>query len=127
MTTKKLTIEEKREKIRSNYETIEVLRAKLNEATARERTGMTRAAYIKMIFDVTKKVAKQNDELARAKQDTRKLQRDISNLTSRLERNFSLVEKTILKVRSSVKYTYTMLVRFGFVLRLFVATHHVAR
>lgn len=100
MTDKNLNIEEKRDKIRSNYETIEVLRAKLNEAAMRERTGMTRAAYIKMIFDVTKKVDKQNDELRRAKQDTRKLQRDISNSTSRLERNFSLVEATILKVGS---------------------------
>lgn len=100
--SQRLNIDEKRNKIKSNYETIEVLRAKLNEATLRDRTGMTRAAYIKMIFDVTKKVDRQNGELCRAKQDTRRLQRDISNLSNRLDRNFSLIETTILKVSSQL-------------------------
>lgn len=95
-----LSIEEKRAKIKSNYETIEVLRSRLKASQERERVGMTRAAYIKMIFDVTRKVDKQNDELSKAIMDTRYLQRDISNLCGRLDRSFKLVEETILRVGS---------------------------
>lgn len=90
--------DEKKRKIASNYETINVLKDKLNESKRKERIGMTRAAYIKMIFDVTEKVDKQNDELNKVILDTRRLQRDVNNLSGRLERSFTLVENTILKV-----------------------------
>lgn len=93
-----MSIEDKRLKIASNYETIQVLRSRLEKNHERERFGMTRAAYIKMIFDVTRKVDKQNDELSKAIIDTRFLQRDISNVCGRLERSFKLVEEAILKV-----------------------------
>lgn len=93
-----LTVEEKRAKIKTNYETIEVLKNRLEDKKRKERIGMTRAAYIKMIFDVTKKFDKQNDELSKAILETRRLQRDISNLSGRLERSFTLVESTLLKV-----------------------------
>lgn len=93
-----LSIEEKRAKIRLNYDTIEVLKSRLEKSQERERVGMTRAAYVRMIFDVTKKVDKQNKELTKAILETRYLQRDISNLNGRLERSFKLVEDTILNV-----------------------------
>lgn len=94
----KLSISEKQKKIASNYDTIEILKGKLEESRAKQKIGMTRAAYIKMIFDVTNKVNKQNDDLSKIILETRRLQRDISNLSGRLERSFSLVEDTILKV-----------------------------
>lgn len=93
-----MSIEEKRSKIKANYETIEVLRARLAESQKRKNSGMTRAAYIKMIFDATKKVDRQNGELAKAVLDTRQLQKDIRSLYVRIERSFKLVEETILKV-----------------------------
>lgn len=92
------SIEEKRARISSNYETIEVLRNRLAESQSRERTGMTRAAYIKMIFDATKKVDKQNTELAKAVLETRQLQREIRSLCGQLDRRFKQVEQTILTV-----------------------------
>lgn len=93
-----LGVEEKRRKIESNYETVEVLRSRLEDSKGRQRAGMTRAAYMKMILDVTKKVDRQNEELAKAVAETRRLQRDISHLDGRLERSFRLVEGTILRV-----------------------------
>lgn len=93
-----LSVEDKRNKIKSNYETIEVLKNRLDDKRKREKIGMTRSAYIKMIFDVTRKFDKQNDELSKAILETRRLQRDISNLSGRLDRSFTLVEDTILKV-----------------------------
>ena len=93
-----MSIEDKRAKVKSNYDTIEALRFRLDEIKKQERVGMTRAAYIKMIFDVTKKVDTQNDELSKAILDTRRLQRDISSLEGRLERSLKLVEEAILKV-----------------------------
>jgi chromosome segregation ATPase len=92
------SVEEKRAKIKSNYETIEVLRSRLEESQNRERAGMTRAAYIKMIFDATRKVDKQNTELARAVLETRQLQRDIRSLSGQLERSFKQVEEAFLRV-----------------------------
>lgn len=92
------SIEEKRAKIKSNYEIIEVLRQRLEKIQERERVGMTRAAYVKMIFDVTKKVDKQNEELTKAVLETRYLQRSINNLCGRLDRTFKLVENVIPKV-----------------------------
>jgi len=97
--SRSLSIEEKRKKITSNYEIIEALKFRLDEIKKRERTGMNRAAYIKMIMDVTKKVEKQNQELSKIVLDTRKLQREVGNLSGRLDRSFTLVENTILKVR----------------------------
>ena len=97
-TTSLMSLEEKRQKIRANYDKIDVLKNRLEEEKQQERIGMTRAAYIKMIFDVTKKVDKQNDELSKAISDARHLQRDISNLNGRLERSFKHVEGLILKV-----------------------------
>lgn len=93
-----LSIEEKQNKISSNYETIQVLKERLEENKAQQRLGMTRAAYIKMIFDVTSKVTKQNDEITNVILEARQLQKDISNLSGRLERSFTLVEDTILRV-----------------------------
>lgn len=95
---KSLSIEEKRKKLNSNYETIQVLKGRLEENKAQQRIGMTRAAYIKMIFDVTNKVTKQNDEITDVILEVRQLQKDISNLSGRLERSFTLVEDTILRV-----------------------------
>jgi hypothetical protein len=93
--------ENKRAEISSNYETIEVLRNRLEESQRKERTGMTRAAYIKMIFDATRKVDKQNAELAKAVLETRQLQRGIRSLCGQLDRSFQKVEETISKVRTS--------------------------
>lgn len=93
-----LSIEEKRNKLSLNYETIQVLKDRLEESKAQQKVGMTRAAYIKMIFDVTHKVTKQSDEITDVISEVRQLQRDISNLSGRLERSFTLVENTILKV-----------------------------
>lgn len=95
---KELSIAEKQAKIQSNYETIEVLRSRLEESQKREKAGMTRAAYIKMIFDATKKVDKQNQELARAVLDIRQLQRDIRSLNGWLDQSFKLAEETIRQV-----------------------------
>lgn len=89
---------EKRAKIAGNYETIEVLRGKLDEVKSKQRSGMTRAAYIKMIFDATKKVNKQNHELDKIIVETRQLQREISGLTGRLQRSFAYIESAVLKV-----------------------------
>lgn len=91
-------IERKREKIKSNYETIEALKGRLEENKRLEKVGMTRAAYLKMIFDATKKVDKQNQELNRAIVDTRQLQKDINNLNGRLDRSFAVVKDMIAKV-----------------------------
>uniref|UniRef100_A0A6G1S810 Coiled-coil domain-containing protein 22 homolog n=1 Tax=Aceria tosichella TaxID=561515 RepID=A0A6G1S810_9ACAR len=92
-----LSVEEKRAKISSNYETIEVLRSRLMESQKRERTGMTRAGYIKMIFDATKKVHKQNLELSKAVLETRQLQRDIRSLCGQIDRTFKQTEEIILR------------------------------
>lgn len=100
-----LSIEEKREKIRSNYETIEVLQARLEASKRQESHGMTRAAYIKMIFDVTRKVEKQNEELRKSVLEVRNLQKDINNLSGRLERSFTFVENTILKVSLFISFS----------------------
>lgn len=97
------SIEEKRAKIKSNYEIIDVLRERLEKSQERERVGMTRAAYVKMIFDVTKKVDKQNEELTKAVLEARYLQRSINNLCGRLERSFKLVESAIPKVGNLFK------------------------
>lgn len=94
----KSEIDEKRDKIRSNYETIEALKSRLEERKRLGKTGMTRSDYLKMIFDVTKKVEKQNLELSRAISDTRQMQRDINNLNGRLDRSFALVKDMIAKV-----------------------------
>lgn len=94
----KSEIDEKRDKIRSNYETIEALKSRLEERKRLGKTGMTRNDYLKMIFDVTKKVEKQNLELSRAISDTRQMQRDINNLNGRLDRSFALVKDMIAKV-----------------------------
>lgn len=91
-------IEEKKKKINLNYDTISVLKNRLDENKARQRVSMTRAAYVKMIFDVTNKVDKQNEELNKTVLETRRLQKDISNLSGRLDRSFAQVEETILKV-----------------------------
>lgn len=91
-------IERKREKIRSNYETIEALKSRLEENKRMDKVGMTRAAYLKMIFDATQKVDKQNQELIRAIMDTRQMQRDINNLNGRLDRSFAVVKDMIAKV-----------------------------
>lgn len=91
-------IDRKREKIRSNYETIAVLKSRLGENKRLVRSSMTRSDYLKMIFDVTKKVEKQNLELSRAISDTRQMQRDINNLNGRLDRSFALVKDMIAKV-----------------------------
>lgn len=99
---KLLSLDEKRGKIRSNYETIEVLRRKLEENKREQRLGMTRAAYIKMIYDVTKKVDRQNNDLVKAVMETRRLQRDVAKLEGRLDRSFKLAESIILKV--SLRY-----------------------
>lgn len=95
------TIEYKKEKINSNYETIKVLKDRLDIHNARKRVGMTRAAYIKMIFDVTKKVEIQHGELDKTVQETRRLQKDVGKLGGRLDRSFAQVEETILKVSSA--------------------------
>lgn len=94
----KSEIDEKRDKIRSNYEIIEALKSRLEERKRLGKTGMTRNDYLKMIFDVTKKVEKQNLELSRAISDTRQMQRDINNLNGRLDRSFALVKDMIAKV-----------------------------
>lgn len=104
----KLSIQEKRDKLNTNYETIRILKDKLEEVKEKEKVGMTRAAYIKMIFDVTKKVDKQSNELSKVILETRRLQRDINNLSGRLERSFSIVEETILKV--SVIYLFYIII-----------------
>lgn len=91
-------IEMKREKIKSNYETIEALKSRLDDHKLMEKVGMTRAAYLKMIFDATKKVDKQNQELNRAIMDTRQMQKDINNLNGRLDRSFAVVKDMIEKV-----------------------------
>lgn len=91
-------IEMKREKIKSNYETIEALKSRLDDHKRMEKVGMTRAAYLKMIFDATKKVDKQNQELNRAIMDTRQMQKDINNLNGRLDRSFAVVKDMIEKV-----------------------------
>lgn len=93
-----LSIEEKRNKISSNYETIKVLKARLEGQKAQQKSAMNRAAYIKMIFDVTNKVNKQNEEITNVILEVRRLQKDISNLGGRLERSFTVVEDTILRV-----------------------------
>lgn len=103
-----LSIEEKRKKIASNYETIKVLKNKLEEDRSQQKVGMTRAAYIKMIFDATKKVNKQNEELNKVILETRRLQKDIGNLSGRLGRSFALVEDTILKVCCYLRYIFIM-------------------
>lgn len=93
-----LSIDEKRRKIESNYEVIGALKARLQEVKERQSKGMTRAAYIRMIFDVTKKVDNQNSELRKIIMETRKLQKDISSQSGRLDRCFTLVEEKILRV-----------------------------
>lgn len=95
---KTLSIEQKRKKISLNYDTISVLKNRLDEKKVQQKLGMTRAAYIKMIFDVTAKVDKQNEELNKTVTETRRLQKDISNLGGRLDRSFVQVEETILRV-----------------------------
>lgn len=97
-TIQALGSEEKKKKINSNYDTISVLKNRLDENKARQRVSMSRAAYVKMIFDVTNKVDKQNEELNKTVLETRRLQKDISNLSGRLDRSFAQVEETILKV-----------------------------
>lgn len=97
-----MSLVEKRSKIKSNYETIEILKKRLEENRRKESAGMNRAAYVKMIFDATTKVDKQNEELSKAILDTRHLQRDINNLSGRLERSFTLVEANILKVSDNL-------------------------
>lgn len=93
-----LSIKEKQDKIDSNYETIEVLRQRLEESQKRDRTGMNRVAYIKMIFEATKKVDKQNGLLGKAVLETRELQRDIKSLAGRIDRVYKQVESTALRV-----------------------------
>lgn len=93
-----LSVEAKKKKINSNYETIGVLKNRIDENKAQQKVSMTRAAYIKMIFDVTTKVDKQNEELNKTIMETRRLQKDITNLSGRLDRSFAQVEETILKV-----------------------------
>lgn len=104
----KLTLDEKRKKLKENYVTIEVLKDKLGEKNKRKTIDMTRAAYIKMIFDITKKVDKQNDEIAKVILETRLLQRDISNMTGRLSRSFAHVEHQILKVCMRVSSCFAL-------------------
>lgn len=90
--------DERRKKIELNYETIRVLKERLEAQREQQEVGLTRQAYIKMIFDVTTKVDEQNVKLQRAIQDTRRLQKDISNLSDRLERSFAFAKDIILKV-----------------------------
>jgi len=98
-----LSVDEKRQKIKSNYETIEVLKGKLIESKNQGRAGMSRASYVKMIVDATKRLERQNEELSKAIIDVRHLQRDISNLYGRLERSFTLVEEHILQVSIDIQ------------------------
>ena len=95
---KSLSNEEKRAKIKSNYETIDALKERLAERKNREKRGITRAAYIKMIYDITRKVDQQDSDLNKIVVGTRGLQKDIRSLSGRLERSFTLAKDGILKV-----------------------------
>lgn len=99
---KELDLDEKRNRINSNYETIGVLRGRLEAGRARQGAGMSRAAYIKMIFEVTRKVERQNEQLGKAVQEIRRHQRDINNLSGRLDRSFEAAKEAILKVSLSI-------------------------
>lgn len=90
--------QQKRHKIASNYETIAVLREQLDERLHRERVGMSRTAYIKMILDVSAKVNKQNDVLNKVVLDIRGLQKDIGTLGGQLGRSYASAECAILQV-----------------------------
>lgn len=93
-----MSVEEKKAKIKSNYETIEELKRLLDKKRHEETVGITRAAYIKMIFDMNKKVQRQNLDLHQIVSETQSLQRDISSLSGRLNRTFTMAENNILKV-----------------------------
>lgn len=93
-----MSAEEKRAKIRSNYETIEVLKSHLQEKKCQDEKGITRATYIRVIFDMTRKIELQNSDLGKIVEDTRLLQRDIGSLSGRLERGFILAKDNIKRV-----------------------------
>lgn len=94
----KLSIDEKRERIKSNYETIEVLKDRIEKRSEHEKEGISRAAYIKMIFEITKKLDKQTSELNDISAETSLLRKDISSLSGRLDRGLTLAKNNVHKV-----------------------------
>lgn len=95
-------LSDKRAKIDSNYETISALRSRLAEVKGQSQQGITRSAYIKMIFEMTEKLNQENDELLKVSGETRALQREISNVGDRLGRSFALAKESILEVSMTV-------------------------
>nr|CAI5860956.1 unnamed protein product [Callosobruchus analis] len=57
-----------------------------------------RSAYTKRILEIIGNIRKQNNEIQKVLSDTRRIQKDINNLTGQVDRSFTLCDELIFRV-----------------------------
>lgn len=72
---------------------------------------VSRSAYTLRILEIVGNIRKQNDEITKILSDTKELQKEINNLTGKLDRTFAVTDELVFKdakkdesVRKSYKY-----------------------
>ncbi|KAK3880981.1 hypothetical protein Pcinc_014557 [Petrolisthes cinctipes] len=75
--------------------------AQLKAQVERMNKDINRSVYTKRIADISAKVRKQKREIERVLSDTRSIQKEINNLSGKLERTFTVVEGTAYKEAGS--------------------------
>ena len=58
-----------------------------------------RSAYTRRIVEIIGNIKKQKKEIHKVLEDTRAIQKEINNLSGRIERTFAVADELIFKVR----------------------------
>jgi endonuclease III-like uncharacterized protein len=68
-----------------------------------------RSAYTRRILEIIGNIRKQKEEIDRVLADTRQVQKEINQLTGRLDRSFAVADELIFKVSlESICYSTTI-------------------
>lgn len=67
-------------------------------------TVLSRSAYTRRILEIIGNIRKQKEEIERVLADTRQVQKEINQLTGRLDRSFAVADELIFKVNRSLGY-----------------------
>ncbi|EFA01483.2 Coiled-coil domain-containing protein 22 homolog-like Protein [Tribolium castaneum] len=104
---KDLKRQQEQEKLRKLEETQKTLKIDLNEKTQLEEElrkklqqinkTHNRSGYTRRILEIIGNIKKQDDEIQKILNDTKMVQREISNLTGQVDRSFTLADELIFR------------------------------
>ena len=65
---------------------------------------ISRSAYTRRIMEIIGNICKQKEEIDKVLSDTKELQKEINNITGRLDRSFTVADELIFQVSSKNKH-----------------------